>query len=498
MVDEERSSSENVGMAGELGRAPTATVSSLKSEDSTEHLICKSPPKVKKIKSIKEQSVTSKSVEAGSETPTRKRLVVVLGLAHVVLGALLVGAGALGVARGAALARVGAGLWAGCVAVVAGVVGVLAGINDCYGLSSGANGGPLLTTFLALSLLSLACGNGAAVLAATGLQRDTMRARAPTALPSFQDEMEAWSPVLTNIGLLIIACAQCIASVASICACARRACACLRPRQPFDHNTFDARPLQSFAVHVDEKPHHDPDGLKSNELCKHLEGKLQGDGAKKKKEEPPEYGSANSKEKLVTRWLGHAGAAGVRALGAPPAALAPMVVPVGTGGLGRRGNGVRKARKLPPPVMLLPAHPASTLGRVPPACVMMGPPRYATLPLPPAPYPPPHAPVYYHMPDGRLRRRVSPRTQQRRRREGRERQRDDHLTRSLERIHRKRRAERERLAEAELKSTYTGLDRAYAEQFIAVCDESRHAHAHAHDSLPSTATSHTSDTSHTS
>lgn len=140
MTDEERSSSENVGLAGELGRAPTATVSSLKSEDSTEHLICKSPPKVKKIKSIKEQSVTSKSVEAGSETPTRKKLVVVLGLAQVVLGALLVGAGALAVARGAALARVGAGLWAGCVAVVAGVVGVLAGINDCYGLNGGTNG----------------------------------------------------------------------------------------------------------------------------------------------------------------------------------------------------------------------------------------------------------------------------------------------------------------------------------------------------------------------
>lgn len=95
--------------------------------------------------------------------------------------------------------------------------------------------------------------------------------------------MEAWSPVLTNIGLLIIACAQCIASVASICVCARRACACLRPRQPFDHNTFDARPLQPFTVHVDEKPQHDPDKLKSHELCKNLEGKLQGDAAKKKK-----------------------------------------------------------------------------------------------------------------------------------------------------------------------------------------------------------------------
>ena len=120
-------------------RVTTATVSSLKSEDSTEQLICKTPQK--KVKQVtKDKSVTSKSVEAGSDEPTRRRLVVFLGLGQVVLGALLVGAGALAVVKGAALSRVGAGLWAGCVAVVAGVVGVLAGINDCYGLNGGSNG----------------------------------------------------------------------------------------------------------------------------------------------------------------------------------------------------------------------------------------------------------------------------------------------------------------------------------------------------------------------
>lgn len=126
-------------------RATTATVSSLKSENSTEQLICKTPQKKnKKVKDEKvkdKQSVSSKSVEAGSDEPSApRRLVVFLGLAQVVLGALLVGSGALAVVKGAALARVGAGLWAGCVAVVAGVVGVLAGINDCYGLNGGANG----------------------------------------------------------------------------------------------------------------------------------------------------------------------------------------------------------------------------------------------------------------------------------------------------------------------------------------------------------------------
>lgn len=63
----------------------------------------------------------------------------------------------------------------------------------------------------------------------------------------------------------------------------------------------------------------------------------------------------------------------------------------------------------------------------------------------------------------RLRRRRSPRSprHERRRTGARQggRERDTQLTRSLERIHRKRRAERERMTEADLKRTYTGLDR---------------------------------------
>lgn len=123
-------------LSAETYPRPTATVSSLKSEDSTEQLICKTPQD--KIKN--EKSITSKSVEAGSVKVDRRKLVVFLGLGQVVLGALLVGAGAMAVVKGAALARVGAGLWAGCVAVVAGVVGLLAGINDCYGLNGPSNG----------------------------------------------------------------------------------------------------------------------------------------------------------------------------------------------------------------------------------------------------------------------------------------------------------------------------------------------------------------------
>ncbi|XP_028162028.1 uncharacterized protein LOC114354009, partial [Ostrinia furnacalis] len=345
---DKRSSTETVTIVPkDAFDAPTATVSSLKSEDSTEQLICKTPLKNVKKLSAKKQSVSSKSVEAGSDAVKGKgrRVVVFLGLGQVVLGALLVGAGAVAVVKGAALSRVGAGLWAGCVAVVTGVIGVLAGINDCYGLHGENNGGsPLLTAFLALSLLCLACGNSAAVLAATGLQRDSARAQ-PQPTASFEDEMEAWTPVLTNIALLIIAAAHCLVCVASIYHLSKRVCPCFRPKRAFDHNQFDPAFKQQYVVHVDERD--------KQELCKELEGKLQPDTLKKKKDEP-EYGSANSKEKLVTHWLGrHQGVLAPAGPGAPPRGP-PAPPPRGP----RRAHGVRKPRK--PPMVLLPAHPAST------------------------------------------------------------------------------------------------------------------------------------------
>ncbi|XP_063534142.1 uncharacterized protein LOC134744300 isoform X1 [Cydia strobilella] len=459
---------------------PTATVSSLKSEDSTEQLICKTPQeKVKNVKKDK-QSVSSKSVEAGSVRATKKKLVVFLGLGQVILGALLVGAGALAVVKGAALSRVGAGLWAGCVAVVAGVVGLLAGINDCYGLNGVNNGSGLLTAFLALSLLCLACGNCAAVLAATGLQRASSRALPATGPnASFQDEMEAWTPVLTNIAVLIIASVHCLVCIVSIYHLSKRVCPCFRPKQAYDHNQFDPG-FKPFVVHVDEKKEkgdREREREKGHELCKELESKLQGESLKKKKQvESPEFGSANSKEKLVSHWLGR------QAPAVAPAAPVAPVVPT----RGRRARGVRKR---PPQLLLLPAHPASTLGRMPVS--VMVPPRYATLPLPPAPYA--AAPLFYPVHDARFRRRRSPRDPRERRR--RERDRDSQLTRSLERIHRKRRAERDRVSDEQLKRTYTGLDRAYAEQFIAVCDESRQA-GERHDSLPSTTSDSSQSHSH--
>lgn len=125
-------------MAGKSSEeAHAATVSSLNSDHSSEHLIASHAPTPTKDSLPKPE--LAKSVTT-SEKQRSRRLLVALGLCQVAAGALLVGGGALAVTQGAALARAGAPLWAGCLALVAGVVGVLAGINDCHGLDGHARG----------------------------------------------------------------------------------------------------------------------------------------------------------------------------------------------------------------------------------------------------------------------------------------------------------------------------------------------------------------------
>ncbi|CAH2106836.1 unnamed protein product [Euphydryas editha] len=158
--------------------------------------------------------------------------------------------------------------------------------------------------------------------------------------------MQAWTPVLANIALLIIASVHCLVCIVSIYHLSKRICPCFRPKQAFNHNQFDPafKPVQPSVFHVDEiKKAREAEKIRGHELCKELEAKLQGGETLKKKKEEPEYGSANSKEKLVTKWLGRHHA--VTTIPRPP-----------------RSKGVRKARKPPPgPMMLVPAHPASTV-----------------------------------------------------------------------------------------------------------------------------------------
>ncbi|KAI8435508.1 hypothetical protein MSG28_003805 [Choristoneura fumiferana] len=124
---------------------------------------------------------------------------------------------------------------------------------------------------------------------------------------------------------------HCLVCIISIYHLSKRVCSCFRPRQAFDHNQFDPGFKQPFVVHIDEKKGEprDKEREKGHELCKELEVKLQGETLKKKKAETPEFGSANSKEKLVSHWLGR-----------QPAGATGAAVAAGSGGRGKRPRGI--------------------------------------------------------------------------------------------------------------------------------------------------------------
>lgn len=107
--------------------------------------------------------------------------------------------------------------------------------------------------------------------------------------------MEAWTPVLTNIALLIIATIHCLVCIVSIYHLSKRVCPCFRPKQAYDHNQFSPgfQPVTQYVVSVDEtKPGADPERGRNHQLCKELETKLQGETLKKKK------------VRYITQWCG--------------------------------------------------------------------------------------------------------------------------------------------------------------------------------------------------
>ncbi|XP_077297440.1 uncharacterized protein LOC143919122 [Arctopsyche grandis] len=570
--DNERSSSENVTIIAETFSdiAPSTTLSSVQSDDSAKQLICKTPqsPKSKPKHNIdmKSATVESEFVESmdksrhSPETMCSKsiltslhsdislrdhserrpsRLILYLGIAQLLVGVLMVIAGGLVIIHEASLSRTGAGLWAGCLAIATGILGVLAGINDCYGLydkETSRMGNLFLTLFLALSLIALAAGNLAAVLAGTGLLRDVRRPPSTSSLSSDQGEFAEiyWPPILANIGLLLASALHCLLALISVYHTAKRVCSCFRPREPFNHNQFDptySNLQQPYSVmSVSEKAHekaskysseNQVNGNQDNrkDLNQMLEGKLMSSGSdtdatdghvldgKTSKSDHRKmshdiggdphgvgsyFGSANSKDKLVFSWLG----------GHPGIPIKLQKVPK---------NGIKKGKMKQQPVFLLPATAGNTLTRpvpvpmVPVSASRLG---YATLPMVPAgPHarpltrpmapPPPHMlypPVYapYSVNDMvRVKRKryasssASPSNQERRR--------SNQLTRSLERIYRQRKPSSEEkssrrdqkakksknkskpvVSDADVIRTYTGLDRTIAEQFINACNENRH------------------------
>lgn len=161
--ENERPSSENTTIVAEtFSDVPSTTLSSVKSENSTEKLIGKSQQmnknKVKDNKmnvqgklndgnaiekSRQNSDSCSKSVLTSLQSDIsirdqserrKSKLILFFGVAQLLVGVGMVITGGLVMVHGGALGKSGAGFWSGCLAIITGVMGVLGGINDCYGL----------------------------------------------------------------------------------------------------------------------------------------------------------------------------------------------------------------------------------------------------------------------------------------------------------------------------------------------------------------------------
>ncbi|XP_069697494.1 uncharacterized protein [Periplaneta americana] len=155
-----------------------------------------------------------------------------LGAAQMLLGVLMAVFGVLTIVHDASLSGVGAGLWGGAIAMASGVVGVLAGLRSCYAVRDAAPSPLAVTAFLALCLISLAVSNLVVVLAVIGLVRDGQTAQ----VRAIEEELTKsdveladgtnWAPLLSNCGLLLISCAQCLVAIVSGYRCYRQVCPC--------------------------------------------------------------------------------------------------------------------------------------------------------------------------------------------------------------------------------------------------------------------------------
>lgn len=161
--ENERPSSENTTIIAEtFSDVPSTTLSSVKSENSTEKLIGKSQQlsknKVKDSKlnadgkfndgnviekSRQNSDTCSKSVLTSLQSDIsirdqserrKSKLILFFGVTQLLVGVGMVITGGLVMVHGGALGKSGAGFWSGCLAIITGVMGVLGGINDCYGL----------------------------------------------------------------------------------------------------------------------------------------------------------------------------------------------------------------------------------------------------------------------------------------------------------------------------------------------------------------------------
>lgn len=205
----------------------------LSTKRSTDKLICKSP---------KESPSCSIADKTSAAIFTSNRVLMVLGVVQFILGFLMVLFGMYVIVYKASLSQIGGGIWGGIIAMITGVAGALAAAKNMCPFKSTAEK-IAQTTFLALSLISVAVSQLIVVIAATGLARDVNSRNFQEAMEK-TDGMSSFEKfsmeisqnhkgIMYNITLVIISSLECMVAVIASYNSSRELCPCFRRNEDY-------------------------------------------------------------------------------------------------------------------------------------------------------------------------------------------------------------------------------------------------------------------------
>ncbi|XP_050302580.1 uncharacterized protein LOC126740542 [Anthonomus grandis grandis] len=371
--------------------SPKQPMSSMFStKHSTDRLICKTP-----------QGSTTGSVATTKEKlMTPNRVLMLLGVLQFLFGFIMVLFGVYVIAYKASLSNLGGGIWGGILAMTTGISGTLASAKHFCPFKQSAQR-MAHTTFLALSLISIAVSQLVVFIASTGLTRDfnsqefregMAKVQNMTTFEKITSEIpQNYKGILFNIGLILVSSLECITAAVASYRSSREICPCFRKNEDFYQDNLNVH--RSHA--------------------------------------------------LVSSWLmeKHGSPASV------PASQIYVVAPSST--LGRRST--KMPGTVPMPVYALPP------SMVQPQ--MVG---YPLIPAPLGPVPSPPIQSTINRKICKMHKHRYEKSKSKSRSKSRSREPTPNKSRASSR--------EPQITEKDVASTYTGLDRAIAEEFIDICD----------------------------
>ncbi|KAH1015892.1 uncharacterized protein LOC109538285 [Dendroctonus ponderosae] len=220
----------------------------LSTKMSTDQLICKSPQHSANgsVASLKKRKML-----------TPNRILMSLGILQFVFGFLMVLFGVYVIAYRASLSYLGAGVWGGILSMITGISGTLAAAKHFCPFNNTAQKFAH-TTFLALSLISIAVSQLVVVIASTGLARDVNSVEFQEAMGKVEfhkmsmfqkvtgEISQNYRGILFNVALIIVSSVECIVAAIASYRSSRELCPCFRKNEDYYQDNLNMHRSQAL------------------------------------------------------------------------------------------------------------------------------------------------------------------------------------------------------------------------------------------------------------